>query len=222
MQKLILLLSLILCSICAASEIDSKQLQALKFRNIGPSRGGRCAAVTGVIGQPNTFYQGTAGGVWKTVNAGQSWENISDKFFESGSIGAIAVADSDPNIIYVGTGQSTIRGNVATGVGIYKTLDAGKTWKHIGLRNVGQIGRIRIHPTNPNLVYVAVIGNPWVPNEERGLYRSKDGGENWQKVLNISPKTGFADLAMDLNNPRVLYASAWTAQRKPWTIISGK
>lgn len=221
MRKLILLFTLLLCSICAAADIDSKQLQALKYRNIGPSRGGRCGAVSGVIGQPNTFYQGTAGGVWKSVNAGQNWENISDKFFESGSIGAIAVADSDPNIIYVGTGQSTIRGNVATGVGIYKSVDAGKTWKHIGLRNVGQIGRIRIHPTNPNLVYVAVIGNPWVPNEERGLYRSKDGGENWEKILSISPKTGFADLAMDLNNPRVLYASAWTAQRKPWTIISG-
>jgi photosystem II stability/assembly factor-like uncharacterized protein len=221
MRKLILLFTLFLCSICAAAEIDSKQLQALKYRNIGPSRGGRCAAVSGVIGEPNTFYQGTAGGVWKSVNAGQSWENISDKFFESGSIGAIAVADSNPSIIYVGTGQSTIRGNVATGVGMYKSVDAGKTWKHIGLRKVGQIGRIRIHPTNPNLVYVAVIGNPWVPNEERGLYRSKDGGENWEKIFYISPKTGFADLAMDLNNPKVLYASAWTAQRKPWTIISG-
>ncbi|HEY7160846.1 MAG TPA: glycosyl hydrolase, partial [Acidobacteriota bacterium] len=221
MRKLILLLSLLLCSICVAAEIDSKQFQALKYRNIGPSRGGRCGAVAGVIGEPNTFYQGTAGGVWKSVNAGQSWENISDKFFESGSIGAIAVADSDPNIIYVGTGQSTIRGNVATGVGIYKSLDAGKTWKHVGLRKVGQIGRIRIHPADPNLVYVAVIGNPWVPNEERGLYRSKDGGANWEKILNISPKTGFADLAMDAKNPKVLYASAWTAQRKPWTIISG-
>ncbi len=221
MRKLILLFSLLLCSICVAADIDSKQLQALKYRNIGPSRGGRCGAVTGVIGQPNVFYQGTAGGVWKSINAGQSWENISDKFFESGSIGAIAVSDSDPNVIYVGTGQSTIRGNVAMGVGIYKSVDAGKTWKHVGLRKVGQIGRIRIHPTDPNLVYVVVIGNPWVPNEERGLYRSKDGGENWEKILNISPKTGFADLAMDLNNPRVLYASAWTAQRKPWTIISG-
>ncbi|MCI0445976.1 glycosyl hydrolase, partial [bacterium] len=222
MRNLIIVIALLLSSICAvADDIDSKQLQALKYRNIGPSRGGRCGAVTGVIGQPNTFYQGTAGGVWKSVNAGQSWENISDKFFESGSIGSIAVADSDPNLIYVGTGQSTIRGNVAMGVGIYKSVDAGKTWKHVGLRKAGQIGRIRIHPTDPNLVYVAVIGNPWVPNEERGLYRSKDGGENWERILNISPKTGFADLVMDSKNPRVLYASAWTAQRKPWTIISG-
>ncbi|MCI0613784.1 glycosyl hydrolase, partial [bacterium] len=122
MRNLIIVIALLLSSICAvADDIDSKQLQALKYRNIGPSRGGRCGAVTGVIGQPNTFYQGTAGGVWKSVNAGQSWENISDKFFESGSIGSIAVADSDPNLIYVGTGQSTIRGNVAMGVGIYKS-----------------------------------------------------------------------------------------------------
>ncbi|MCI0416198.1 glycosyl hydrolase [bacterium] len=205
----------------AVAAVDSMELQALKYRNIGPSRGGRCSAVTGIPGQPYTFLMGNSGGVWKSVNAGQNWENISDQFFESGSIGAIAVSDSDSNVIYVGTGQTTIRGNVAVGVGVYKSTDGGKKWKHIGLRKAGQISRIRIHPNDPNLLYVAVLGNPWVPNEERGLYRSKDGGKNWEKILNISPKTGIADLAMDSNNSGVLYAVAWTAQRKPWTIISG-
>lgn len=201
--------------------ISGLKLQALEYRNIGPSRGGRSTAVTGVTGQPYTFLMGTAGGVWKTTNAGGSWENISDRYFGSGSIGAIAVSESDPHVIYVGTGQSTLRGNVALGVGVYKSIDAGKTWKHIGLPKAGQIGRIRIHPKNFDLVYVAVIGNAFIPNEERGLFRSKNGGMTWEKVLSISPKTGFADLAMDPVNPRVLYASAWTGQRKPWTIVSG-
>jgi photosystem II stability/assembly factor-like uncharacterized protein len=199
----------------------STPFQALKYRNIGPSRGGRCTAVTGIPGQPHVFFMGTAGGIWRTLNAGQSWENISDKFFESGSIGAIAVSESDPNVIYVGTGQSTIRGNVALGVGVYKSMDGGKTWKHSGLRSAGQISRIRIHPKDPNLVFVAVVGNAFVPNEERGLFRSKDGGKTWEKILYISSKTGVADLDMDRSNPRILYASAWTGQRKPWTIVSG-
>lgn len=199
----------------------STELQALKYRNLGPSRGGRCSAVTGVKGEMFTFYMGTAGGVWKTTNAGQSWLNISDGFLQTSSIGAIAVADSDSNVVYVGTGQGTLRGNVASGDGVYKSTDAGKTWKHLGLDKAGQIGRVRIHPTDPDLVYAAVIGNAFVPNEDRGLYRSSDGGKTWSKILYISPRTGIADLAMDANNPRILYASAWTAQRKPWTIVSG-
>src|SRR5262245_35086902 len=133
------------------SSSQTNRLQALKYRNLGPSRGGRSSAVTGIPGQPYVFFQGTAGGVWKTSNAGESWENISDKYFESGSIGAIAVAESDPNVIYVGTGQATIRGNVAQGVGVYKSLDGGKTWNHSGLQQAGQISKIRIHPKDSNL-----------------------------------------------------------------------
>src|SRR3990172_530873 len=208
-------------SVTAFALDDSSPFQALQYRNIGPSRGGRCAAVTGVPGRPHTFFMGTSGGVWKTTSAGQTWENVSDGFLESGSIGDIAVAESDPNVIYVGTGQSTIRGNVAVGVGVYKSLDGGKTWFHSGLRKAGQIGRIRIHPNDANLVYAAVIGHPFVANEERGIFRSIDGGKTWQKILYVSAKTGFADLSMDPTNPRVLYAAAWTTQRKPWTIVSG-
>ncbi|MFP4081826.1 MAG: VPS10 domain-containing protein [Candidatus Aminicenantes bacterium] len=200
--------------------MDPAFYQALKYRLIGPYRGGRCSAVTGVCGQPHTFFMGS-GGVWKTINAGRSWHNISDGYFETGSIGAIEVADSDPNIIYVGTGQSTIRGNVSPGVGIYKSVDGGKTWSHVGLRNAGQISRVIVHPSDPDMVYAAVVGHAFGPNEERGVFRSLDGGDTWEKILYISPKTGIADLVMDPNNPRILYASSWTVERKPWTIISG-
>ena len=222
MRKLILLCcAVFVLQFSAEADIDKSQLQALKYRNIGPSRGGRSSAVAGVPGETHTFLMGNAGGVWKTINAGQTWENISDAFFESGSIGAIAVSESDPNIIYVGTGQATIRGNVSVGVGVYKSLDGGKKWYHTGLRKAGQIGRIVIHPKDSNLLYVAAVGNPFAPNEERGLYRSKNGGKDWEKVLSISPKTGVVEIAMDPQNPRILFAAAWTVQRKPWTIISG-
>jgi photosystem II stability/assembly factor-like uncharacterized protein len=200
--------------------IDPSFYQALKYRTVGPYRGGRSTAVTGVRQYPHTFYIGV-GGVWKTVNAGLSWENISDGFFETGSVGSIDVADSDPNVIYVGTGQSTIRGNVSTGKGIYKSTDGGKTWTHVGLRDVGQIAMIIVHPANPDIVYAGVIGHAFGPNEERGVFRTVDGGKTWEKKLFISPKTGIADLAMDPSNPRILYASTWTVERKPWTIISG-
>ena len=220
-MRRILIASLFFLLLATDLFADEKAFQALKYRNIGPSRGGRSSAVTGVPGQMHTFFMGNAGGVWKTSNAGQSWENVSDGYFESGSIGAIAVADSDPNVIYVGTGQATIRGNVALGVGVYKSLDAGKTWVHSGLRKAGQIAKIRIHPKNEDVVYAAVLGNAFVPNEERGLFRSRDGGKTWEKILYISSKTGVVDISMDSSNPRVLYAAAWTGQRKPWTVVSG-
>ncbi len=199
---------------------DPVHYQALKYRQIGPYRGGRCSAVTGVRGQPHTFFMGS-GGVWKTINAGQVWKNVSDGSFDTGSIGAIDVADSDPNVIYVGTGQATIRGNVSTGLGIYKSTDAGKTWAHVGLRDAGQISKIIIHPSNPDVVYAGVVGHAFGPNETRGVFRTANGGKTWEKVFYVSPKTGIADLVMDPNNPRILYASAWTVERKPWTIISG-
>ncbi|TDI39565.1 MAG: glycosyl hydrolase [Acidobacteria bacterium] len=201
---------------------DQSLYQALEYRSIGPSRGGRAPTVAGVPGQLFTFYMGTSGGgVWKTTDAGTTWDNISDGFFEAGSIGAIAVADSDPNILYAGTGESCLRGDVQTGVGVYKSRDAGKTWKHIGLESSGQIGRIRVHPKDPDLVYVAVLGHAFGPNEERGVFRSKDGGASWEKVLYVSDEAGAVDLSMDVNNPLVLYAAIYQVVRKPWMLVSG-
>ena len=196
--------------------------QALKYRMIGPHRGSRVTAVSGVASQRETFYMAPTGdGVWKTIDGGEIWESVSDGYFEAGSMGAITVADSDPNVIYVGTGSACIRGNVSPGIGMYKSTDAGKSWKHVGLEDAGQIGRIRVHPNNSDLVYVAVLGHAFGPNEQRGVFRSKDGGRTWEKVLYISEKTGAIDLAMDTNNPRVLYAAMWTGERKPWAILSG-
>jgi photosystem II stability/assembly factor-like uncharacterized protein len=195
---------------------------ALEYRMVGPFRGGRSTAVTGIVQQPHTYFMGaTGGGVWRTTNAGNSWVNISDGFFEVGAIGSIDVADSDPNVIYVGTGSSCTRGNISTGRGVYKSTDGGKTWVFSGLREAGQIGRIEIHPTNPDLVYLAALGHPFGPNPERGIYRSADGGENWEKVLFVNDETGAADLSMNPGNPREIYAGIWRAERKPWSMISG-
>ncbi len=202
--------------------IDRALYDALEYRLIGPHRGGRAPTVTGVRDQPFTFYMGTSGGgVWRTTDAGTSWENISDGYVEAGSIGAIAVAESDPNVIYVGTGESNLRGDVQTGVGVYKSEDAGKTWEHIGLGSSGQIGRIRIHPTNPDLVYVAVLGHAFGTNEERGVYRSRDGGVTWERIHFVSDEAGAVNLAMDPDNPRVLYAAFYQVVRKPWILESG-
>lgn len=221
-QILLVLLALVVSGVPIHSQVIAPaKLQALQYRNIGPIRGGRSTAVAGIPDQPHTFLMGSSGGLWKTTSAGQSWENISDGFFESGSIGAIAIAGSNANVIYVGTGQACLRGNVAAGVGVYKSTDAGKTWKHSGLRNAGQIARIRVHPDDESLVYVAVLGNAFEDNEDRGVFRSRDGGTTWQKVLYVNPKTGAVDLVMDTANPRVLYAAFAHEQRKPWTIISG-
>ena len=195
---------------------------ALKLRQIGPFRGGRVDAVTGVPGQPLVYYfGGTGGGVFKTTNGGHTWEPITDGKVNFGSIGSIAVAASDPNVIYVGTGESAIRGNASHGDGVYKSMDAGKTWTHVGLEDTQQIGQIRIDPTNPDLVYVAALGHMAGPNPERGVFRSKDGGKTWQKVLFKSDNAGAIDLAMDATNPRVMYAAIWQVVRKPWTFESG-
>ncbi len=200
----------------------SEQLAAMKFRCIGPYRGGRSCAVTGVRGEPSVFYMGaTGGGVWKTEDAGSTWRPISDKFFKTGSVGAIAVAESDHNVVYAGMGESAIRGNVSHGDGVYRSTDRGKTWQHMGLAETHQISRVRVHPTDPNLVYVAAQGHVWGPNPERGVYRSKDGGKTWEKVLYVSDKTGASDLCMDPTNPRILYAGMWQVQRKPWALLSG-
>ncbi|SPE40003.1 conserved exported hypothetical protein [Candidatus Sulfopaludibacter sp. SbA3] len=194
----------------------------MRYRSIGPDRGGRVTAVTGVPSEPNTFYMGsTGGGVWKTTDAGHAWVNISDGQIPLGSMGAVEVSLSDPNVIYVGTGSSKIRSNVSIGRGIYKSTDAGRTWRFSGLRDSGQIATIRVDPANPGLVYVAAQGNPFVPNKERGVYRSSDGGKTWKNVLFVSDLAGAADLEIQPGNPKVLFACMWHAQRKPWTIISG-
>ncbi len=201
--------------------VDPRLLQDLHFRFLGPYRGGRSSAVTGVPGEPYTFYAGSAGGVWKTTNAGESWANVSDAFFEVSSIGAIAVAPSDPNVVYAGTGQATIRGNVSIGRGVYKSTDAGRTWQHSGLRDAGQIARLRVHPRDPEVVYAGVVGNPFARSGTRGVFRSRDGSATWQHVLDLGPETGVAELLIDATNPRVLYAAGWSVERKPWRIRSG-
>ena len=197
-------------------------LKELRFRQIGPYRGGRVVAVAGVTTEPNTYYFGaTGGGVWKTTDSGLSWNPISDGQFKTGSVGAIAVADSDPNIIYVGMGEACIRGNASNGDGVYKSIDAGKTWRNVGLQDSYHIGAVRIHPRNPDIVYVAALGHLWGPNEMRGVYRTTDGGQTWKQLLTKGPETGAVDLAMDPSNPRVLYATFWQASRKPWRLDSG-
>ncbi|HEX3875415.1 MAG TPA: hypothetical protein VHW24_00420 [Bryobacteraceae bacterium] len=194
----------------------------MKYRMIGPNRGGRVTAVTGVPSQPYTFYMGsTGGGVWKTTDAGHSWQNISDAYFTVASIGAVEVSQSNPNAIYVGTGSSKIRSNVSIGRGMYKSMDAGKTWTWTGLRDTGQIATVRVDPANPDLVYAAALGDPFVPNPDRGVFRSKDGGKTWQKVLYVSDTLGAADLEIQPGSPNVLFACLWHGQRKPWTIVSG-
>lgn len=211
-----------LCCLNLDAQIDASQLNGLQYRLVGPFRGGRVTAVAGVPSQPFIFFMGaTGGGVWRTTDAGLNWQNVSDGYFKVGSIGAIAVAPSDENVIYVGTGSAQPRGNVSPGKGVYKSTNGGESWTFIGLEKTGQIGKIIVHPENPNVLLVAALGNIFGPNPERGVYRSSDGGQTWQKTLFVSDRTGAIDLSMDPNNPRTLYAGMWTAERKPWTMIDG-
>jgi photosystem II stability/assembly factor-like uncharacterized protein len=202
--------------------VNPALLGSLEWRLIGPYRGGRVVAVAGDPVHSQVFYFGsTGGGVWKTTDGGRYWENVSDGFFKRASVGAIAVAESDPNVIYVGMGETTIRGNVSHGDGVYKSTDGGKTWTHLGLENTRNIAKVRIHPQNPDLVYVAALGHAHGPNPERGLYRTRDGGKTWEHILFRSEKAGAIDLAMDPNNPRILYAAFWEAIRRPHELVSG-
>lgn len=208
----------------AASTFDSTTFASLAWRNIGPWRGGRSVAVAGIPSQPMTYFAGyTGGGLWRTDDAGNSWRNISDGFFKSSSIGAIAVAPSDPNVIYVGTGEHAIRGQSSTyGDGMYRSTDQGRTWTRIGLAQSRQISAVRVHPTNPDLVYVAVQGDRWKGTSDRGVYRSTDGGKTWTLLLKgDNATTGPSDLSMDPTNPRILYAAMWDHQRMPWMVRSG-
>ena len=203
------------------TKYDTKLYEGMEWRSIGPFRGGRSAAVTGVSGKPNLYYMGaTGGGVWRTTDAGNSWQNISDKYF-GGSIGAVAVSEWDNNVIYVGGGEVTVRGNVSSGSGMWKSVDAGKTWQQIGLKNSRHIPRVRIHPKNPDLVYAAVLGDLYKSSDERGVYRSTDGGKTWQRILFANKDAGAVDLTFDPNNPRILYASTWRIRRTPYSLESG-
>ena len=203
-------------------QVPPAELQAMHYRELGPFRGGRVTTVTGVRSKPHTFYFGaTGGGVWKTESAGQAWENISDHGIPIGSIGAVAVAPSNPNVLYVGTGSDAIRGNVSTGRGVYRSDDDGATWRYLGLREAGQIGRIRIHPDDPDVAYLAATGHPFGPNPERGVFRTRDGGESWENILSVSDSTGAIELLMNERDPDELFAAMWRAERKPWTMISG-
>ena len=212
---------LVACSAVFAQTPTPEQYSSLEYRLLGPFRGGRSAAVTGVPGQPSTFYFGaTGGGVWKTTDGGNTYENISDGYF-GGSIGAVSVAESDLNVMYVGGGEKTVRGNVSSGYGVYKSVDGGKTWQFKGLPESRHIPRIRIHPSNPDVVYAAVLGNIYKPTTERGVYKSTDGGETWRKVLYVNDMSGAVDLIIDPTNSRVLYASTWRVQRTPYSLSSG-
>ncbi|MBS3993398.1 MAG: glycosyl hydrolase [Bacteroidetes bacterium] len=194
---------------------------SIQWRNIGPFRGGRSATVTGVPNKPNLYYFGaTGGGVWKTTDGGNTWSNISDGFF-GGSVGAVSVSESDPNVIYVGMGEKTVRGNVSSGDGIWKSVDAGKTWTHIGLSKSRHIPRIRIHPKNHDIVFAAVLGDLYKSSDERGVYKSTDGGKNWRKVLFANADAGAIDLVIDPSNSRILYASTWKVRRTPYSLESG-
>jgi photosystem II stability/assembly factor-like uncharacterized protein len=200
---------------------DQSLYDGIRWRELGPFRGGRSSTVTGIRGNNNVYYFGSVGsGVWKTEDAGQTWFNLTDKFF-GGTVGAVAVAESDPNVIYAGEGEQTLRNNVSSGWGVWKSTDAGKTWKHIGLKDSRHISRIRIHPKNPDIVYVAAMGNLWKPNEMRGVFRSTDGGQTWKKVLYINETAGVADLIVDPGNPRILYASTWNMKRNGYRMDSG-
>ena len=201
---------------------DAKQWSGLHYREVGPWRGGRVTAVTGVPSQPLTYYMGTVGGgVWRTTDAGHTWNNMTDGQIPVGSMGAVEVAQTNPSIIYAGTGSSKIRSNVSIGRGMYKSSDAGKTWAFLGLRDVGQIATIRVNPANADEVFVAATGNPFAPNKERGVWRSRDGGKTWKQVFSLTPDLGAADLELQPGHPNVVFATMWHGLRKPWTIISG-
>src|SRR5688572_25794026 len=220
-RKTLLLVLTLFAFTSLAANFDPAQYGAMQWREVGPFRGGRSAAVEGIASQPNTYYFGSVGGgLWKTVDGGETWKAVSDGFF-GGSIGAVAVAESDPNVIYVGGGEKTVRGNVSHGDGVWKSTDAGKTWKHVGLGDTRHIPRIRIHPKDPETVYAAALGHLYGPNKERGVFKSTDGGKTWKQVLFVNEEVGAVDLILDPNNPRILYASTWRVKRTPYSLESG-
>src|SRR6266581_4198543 len=195
---------------------------ALRWRSVGPNRGGRSIAVAGSAARPHEYYMGaTGGGLWKTTDGGVTWRAVTDGHIHSSSVGTVAVAPSNPDIVYIGTGESEIRGNIIEGDGAYKSTDGGKTWAAIGLAQTEVISKIRVHPANPDLVYAAVFGHHATPNRDRGVFRSKDGGTTWEKILFRDDKTGAIEVVLDPNNPQVIYAALWEAYRNSWEMSSG-
>ncbi|HEY2826280.1 MAG TPA: hypothetical protein VGJ04_01665, partial [Pirellulales bacterium] len=201
--------------------INENLFNGMRWRQIGPFRGGRALAIEGVAGEPDTYYfGGVAGGVWKTIDGGANWSPLFDKAPIS-SIGAIAVAPSDHNVIYVGTGEAAIRGNITYGTGVFKSIDGGKTWDNVGLKDTRQIGALIVDPRNENVVLVAALGHAFGPNQERGIFRTTDGGKTWTKVLSKDENTGGIDVVFDPHNPNIVFASLWQARRQPWFFSSG-
>lgn len=223
MRKLILFIGLALFSLGALAQTANEYFKPMKYRNIGPFRGGRSVTASGVVGDPMTYYMGTTGGgLWKTETAGQKWDNISDGYFKTGSVGAVTVSKSNPNIVYCGMGEHAPRGVMTSyGDGVYKSTDAGRTWKHIGLKETQHISRIIVHPTNPDIVYVAAQGALHQGNSDRGIYKSIDGGKTWKNTLFVNQLTGAAELSIDANFPEIMYAAMWEHQRTPNMVISG-
>lgn len=221
MRRALFVLSLLFVTTVGAAVPDLELFKAMRWREVGPYRGGRSAAVEGIASQPGTYYFGSVGGgVWKTLDGGETWAPVSDGYF-GGSIGAVAVSQWDPNVVYAGTGEKTVRGNVSEGDGMWKSADAGKSWVHVGLKDSRHIVRVRIHPRDPDLVYAAVLGHLFGPNQERGVYRSKDGGKSWERILFANEHAGAVDLILDPTNARVLYASTWRVRRTPYSLESG-
>mgnify|MGYP002822168889 FL=1 len=216
---------LILCSsffTLQAEKYDETFFNNLEWRNIGPNRGGRSLSSMGSPGRPNEYYFGaTGGGLWKTTDGGNTWFPVTDGKITSSSIGAVAVAETNPDIVYIGGGETQLRGSITQGDGVYRSTDGGETWRHVGLRETQAIARIRIHPTDPDIVYVAALGHPYGDNEQRGIFRSKDGGNSWEKILYKSPKAGGVDISIDRTNPKVIYASLWQVYRRAWKMWGG-
>jgi photosystem II stability/assembly factor-like uncharacterized protein len=221
-MKLALYAVVALGSVVSAETYDPSLFGALKWKSIGPNRGGRSIASAGSSTRPLEYYFGAVGGgLWKTTDGGQTWKPVTDGQIKSSSVGAVAISESNPDVVYIGMGETELRGNIMQGDGVYKTTDAGKTWKNVGLTDTQAIARVRIHPTNPDIVYVAALGHPYGPNAERGVFRSKDGGKSWQKVLYRNDRAGAVDLCFDPHNASVLYAAIWDAYRTPWSLSSG-
>ena len=202
--------------------VDPSLYAGMRWRSLGPNRGGRSIAAAGSASRPHEYYFGTVGGgVWKTSDFGLTWAAVGDADFRTTSVGAIAIAPSNPDIVYAGMGESCFRGNIIQGDGVYKTSDAGKSWQHVGLADTEVVSKIRIHPTNPDIVYAAVLGHSYDAHPSRGVYRSKDGGKTWEKVLSRDDRSGAIDLSMDPRNPDVLFAATWQVYRTPWSMESG-